>query len=104
VSSQTASGGRSSGKTIIAVVLAIIAVLLIVVGVLYLVEPAKSLPSFMGQITAPASRANANRSLRGAGALVIAVICAIGAWFTLRGKKPKSEVSASEQTPAPTNR
>ncbi|MBO0810162.1 MAG: hypothetical protein J2P32_17865 [Actinobacteria bacterium] len=101
MSSVSTPGGRSSGKTIAAVVLAIIAVLLIVVAVIYFIEPAHSLPAFMGQITSPPKRANATRPLRGAGALVIAVICIVGAWFTLRGGKPKAETPASEKTPAP---
>jgi hypothetical protein len=47
-------------------------------------EPAKSLPSILGTITHPASRANANRSLRGAIALLAGVICLVAAWFVGR--------------------
>lgn len=101
MSSVSTSGGRSSGKTIIAVVLGIIAVLLIVMAVIYFIEPAHSLPAFMGQISSPPKRADATRPLRGVGALVIAVILLVGAWFTLRGGKPKAESPASEKTPAP---
>src|ERR1700719_5382461 len=86
VSSVSASG-RSSGKTIIAIVLAVIAVLAIVAGIIYFIEPAHSLPSIMGKITHPPAslgRANASRSLRRAGGLVVGVICLVAAFFVNR--------------------
>jgi hypothetical protein len=70
--------------TAVAVILAIIGVLAIVVGIIFLVEPAKSLPSFLGTITHPASRASAHRTTRGAVALVIGVVCLIAAWLVNR--------------------
>ena len=85
MSSARAAGARSPGKTIAMVVLVIIAVLAIIAGVIYLIEPAKSLPSVLGTITSPASRADTNRPLRGAGALVIGVLCLGGAWLVNRG-------------------
>jgi amino acid permease len=84
VSSHSAAGGRSPGKTIAVVVLAIIGVLAIVVGIIYLVEPAKSLPSILGTITHPASRASAHRSLRGTTAVIVGVICLVAAWLVSR--------------------
>jgi amino acid permease len=84
VSSYGAAGGRSPGKTIAVVVLAIIGVLAIVVGIIYLVEPAKSLPSILGTITHPASRASAHRSLRGTTAVIVGVICLVAAWLVSR--------------------
>lgn len=93
MSSVNESGGRSSGKTIVAVVLAIIAVLLIIQGVMFFIEPAKSL--MIGSISSGA-RANDHRPLWGAGALVVAVICLIGAWFTVKGGKSKADAGTSE--------
>lgn len=84
MSSGSGASGRSSGRTIVAVILVIIAVLAIIAGVLYLVEPAKSLPSILGTITHPAARANAHRSLRGWTAIAVGVICLVAAWFTGR--------------------
>jgi uncharacterized membrane protein HdeD (DUF308 family) len=84
VSSVSGAGGRSSGRTIVAVILVIIGILAIIAGVLYLVEPAKSLPSILGTITHPAARANAHRTLRGWTALAVGVICLVAAWFTGR--------------------
>jgi amino acid permease len=89
VSSETAAGGRSSGKLIVVVVLAAIGVLAIVAGVIYLIEPAKSLPSILGTITHPATRANAHRHTRGAVALVVGALCLAAAVLAgWRGKPP----------------
>lgn len=68
------SPGRSPARIIIAVLLVIIGILAIIAAVLYFTEPAKSLPSVLGQITSPAHRADEKRSLRGAVALVIGII------------------------------
>lgn len=66
--------GWTPGKTVIVAVLAVIAVLAIVACVMYLTEPAKSLPSMLGAITQPASRANAHRSTRGYAALAVGIV------------------------------
>jgi flagellar biogenesis protein FliO len=84
VSAETAGGSRSSGKMIVIVVLAIIAILAIIAGIMYFVEPAKSLPSVLGTITHPLSRANAHRPTRGAVALAVGVICLVAAWLVSR--------------------
>jgi hypothetical protein len=65
-------------------VLAVIAVLAIVAGIMYFAESARSLPSILGTITHPASRANAHRALRGGIALAVGVICLAAAWFASR--------------------
>lgn len=84
MSSGSVAHGRSPGRMIAVVVLVIIAVLAIIAGIMYLAEPAKSLPSILGTITHPASRANAHRTLRGWTALVVGVICLVAAWFVSR--------------------
>ena len=92
--SSVSASGRSSAKTIITVVLVVIAVLAIVAGIIYFIEPAHSLPTFMGKLTHPpvsVSRANATRSLRGAGALVVGVICLVAAFFVNRSNKGVAE-------------
>src|SRR6516162_11778538 len=102
VSSVSASG-RSTGKTVITVVLVIIAVLAIVAGIIYFIEPAHSLPSIMGRLTHPPhslSRANAARSLRGAGAMVVGVVCLVAAYFVNRSNKPADD-GAQDPVDAP---
>jgi len=84
VTHRSGTRGRSSGQTIAVAVLLIIAVLAIVAGIIYLTEPAKSLPSILGTITTPASRANAHRTTRGWTALAVGVICLVAAWFVRR--------------------
>ena len=88
--SSVSASGRSSAKTIITVVLVVIAVLAIVAGIIYFIEPAHSLHSVLGKITHPPAsltRANATRSLRGAGAMVVAVVCLVAAFFVNRSNK-----------------
>ncbi|HEX6453200.1 MAG TPA: hypothetical protein VF060_27535 [Trebonia sp.] len=81
------ASGWSPGKITVVAVLAIIGVLAIIAGILYFTEPARSLPSVLGAITSPASRANAHRDLRGAVALVIGVILLAAAWFAARSNR-----------------
>jgi hypothetical protein len=71
----TRARGWSPGRATFAAVLAVIAVLAIIACVLYLTEPARSLPGILGTVTHPASRADAHRSTRGWSALAIGVIC-----------------------------
>jgi len=94
--SSVSVSGRSSGKTIIAIVLVIIAVLAIIAGIIYFIEPAHSLPSILGRITHPPAslgRANASRSLRGAAALVVGVICLVAAFFVNRSNRSAEDGS-----------
>jgi len=71
----TRARGWSPGRATVVAVLAVIAVLAIIACVLYLTEPARSLPGILGTVTHPASRADAHRSTRGWSALAIGVIC-----------------------------
>ncbi len=99
MNSTSGSVERSSGRTILAVILAIIALLFIVVAVIYLAEPAKSLPSFIpGHI----SGSPGHHPLRATGSFVIGIVFAIGAWFAL-AYKPKPQAAAQnskESSPA----
>jgi drug/metabolite transporter (DMT)-like permease len=89
VSSNSASG-RSSGKTIIAIVLVVLGVLFVVAAIIFFIEPAHSLPTFMGRLTHPPhslARANATRPLHGAAVLVAAIVCFVAAFFVNRSNK-----------------
>jgi amino acid permease len=81
---SSSRAGRSAGKTTAVAILAVIAILAIVAGAIYFAEPAKSLPSVLGTITSPASRANAHRSTRGWVAIAVGVVLLVAAWFTAR--------------------
>ena len=99
MSSTSGSSERSSGRTILAVILGVIALVFIVVAVIYLAEPAKSLPSFIpGHI----SGSSGHHPIRAVGSLVVGIIFAVGAWFTL-AYKPKPQAAApadKENSPA----
>ena len=98
MSSNSAEGAKTSNKTIIAAILVVIAVVAVIVGIIYFVEPAKDLPGFMGHIALTAKhrhRANSTRPLHGAAAIVVAVVCGAGAWFTLKKGKPAGTASAT---------
>src|SRR3984885_14709437 len=100
VSSTSGSAERaSSGKTILAVILGIIALVFIVVAIIYLAEPAKSLPSFIPGHIAGSS---GHHPLKATGSFVVGVVFAVGAWFTL-AYKPKPQAAAPsdrESSPA----
>ena len=102
MSSTSGSAERSSGRTMLAVILAIIALLFIVVAIIYLVEPAKSLPSFIpGHIDG----STGHHPLKATGSTVVGVVFAIGAWFAL-AYKPKPQAAAQnnkESSPAGRN-
>jgi hypothetical protein len=94
VSSMSGSSSRSSGRTILAVILGVIALIFVVVAVIYLAEPAKSLPSFIpGHIAG----STGHHPLKATGCIVVGIVFAVGAWFAL-AFKPKP------QAPAPNDR
>jgi preprotein translocase subunit SecY len=99
VSSTSGSAERSSGRTILAVILGIIALVFIVVAIIYIAEPAQSLPSFVpGRIAG----STGHHPLRVVGSLVIGIVFAVGAWFAL-AYKPKPQATAQnnkESSPA----
>jgi len=99
VSSTSGSAERSSGRTILAVILGIIALLFIVVAIIYIVTPASSLPSFIpGHIDG----STGHHPLRAVGSFVIGIVFAVGAWFAL-AYKPKPQAATEnnkESSPA----
>ena len=71
----------SPGRVAAVVILAVIGVLAVVAAIMFFTEPARSLPSVLGTITQPASRADAHRSTRGVVSLAIGVVCLVAAAF-----------------------
>ena len=97
--SPSTGSGSSSGRTASAVVLGVIALLFIVAGIIYLAEPASSLPGFMGHI----NHSPGHHPLRAAGSLIAGVVFAVGAWFALK-YKGKSVTPANSATKEPAGR
>ena len=88
MSSTSGSAERSSGKTILAVILGIIALVFIVVAVIYLAEPAKSLPSF---IPGHLHHSSGHHPLRAGVALIVGLVLLGGAWWLgFGGRKARS--------------
>jgi ribose/xylose/arabinose/galactoside ABC-type transport system permease subunit len=91
LSSGSASGGRHGGTVALAVVFAIVAVLAAIAGVIYLTKTAQSLPSILGA----EPHHKGHRTLRGVGALVVAVALIVIAGISLaRSGKSKSAANA----------
>jgi hypothetical protein len=79
VSSQSVSGGSS--KRSLVIILAVVAVLLIILAILWLTGSA---PSFLDS-GSHVKNSSGGHLYRGIAALVVGVVCAVGAWWT--GKK-----------------
>ena len=85
-SSTSVSGGTSTGKKPLVIILAVIGVLAIIVGILYLVA-GSSLPSFL---TAGSHvHKGGNHLAPGGVSLNVGVACLIGAWFSSKSKSSK---------------
>ena len=98
MSATSGSVERSSGRTILAVILGIIALIFIVVAVIYLAEPAKSLPSFIpGHIAGSIG----HHPLKATGSLVLGIIFAVGAWFALAYKPKPTAPAANDRESSP---
>ncbi|MBV9093205.1 MAG: hypothetical protein JO132_04930 [Streptosporangiaceae bacterium] len=101
MSSTTASSDRSPGRTALAVILGIIALLFIVAAIIYLAEPAKSLPSVIpGHIAG----STGHHPLRAAGSLVIGIVFAVGAWFALAYKPRPQAAAPNDRQSSPAGR
>ncbi len=99
MSSSSGSAERSSGRTILAVILGIVALVFIVVAVIYIAEPARSLPSF---IPGRVASSTGHHPLRAVGSFVIGIVFAVGAWFALayKPRPPATTPDNHENSPA----
>jgi multisubunit Na+/H+ antiporter MnhB subunit len=80
------------------VILGIIALVFIVIAVIYIAEPAKSLPSFIpGHV-----KSTGHHPLRAAGSFVVGIVFAVGAWFALAYKpRPLADSPNNNQENSP---
>jgi hypothetical protein len=89
---ETADGpvvGRSTGRVVLAAVLAVIGIICVVAAIMYFTTKADSLPSILGTIKYTGhnySRAHSTRSVRGITTIIVGVICLVGAWFAFAWK------------------
>ena len=82
MSTASVSGGASTSKKPLVIILAVIGVLAIIVGILYMVA-GTSLPSFL---TAGSHVHKGDHLARGGVALVVGLACLIGSWFSTKSK------------------
>jgi hypothetical protein len=86
--SRSTGSGATRGRIASSVILAVVAVAFLVVGIIYCLEPAGSLPSWLGHETVFVGNKQlpspSYHPLRAVGSLIAGVVFAIGAWFTLR--------------------
>ena len=100
MSSTSGSSERSSGRTILAVILGIVAVLFVIAAIMYLTMPAKSLVIVPGHIAG----STGHHPLRATGCFVVAIVLAVGAWFTLAYKPKPQAQAASDRESSPAGR
>lgn len=88
--SSSTGTGPTSGRVASAVVLGVVAVAFLVVGIIFCVEPAGSLPAWLGHETILVGKQRlpspSYHPLRAVGSLIAGVVFAIGAWFSLKYK------------------
>jgi hypothetical protein len=100
VSHTSGSSARSPGRTILAVILGIVAVLFLVAAIMYLTVPADSLSVVPGHIAG----STGHHPLRATGCFVVAIIFAVGAWFTLVYKPKPQAAATSDRESSPAGR
>jgi uncharacterized membrane protein YidH (DUF202 family) len=86
VSSASVSGGSSTSKKPLVIVLAVVGIVLIIVGILYLVG-GSAVPSFL---VAGSHVKKGHHLARGGVALVVGVAALVGAWFSTKTKSASS--------------
>jgi hypothetical protein len=89
--SRSTGSGPTTGRIASSVILAVVAIAFLVVGIIFCLEPAGSLPVWLGghetiwvnnhNVPSPGYH-----PLRAVGSLIAGVVFAIGAWFTLKYK------------------
>lgn len=82
MSTASVSGGASTSKKPLVIVLAVIGVVAIIVGILYFIGGSAA-PSFL---TAGSHVKHGSHLARGGVALVVGLACLIGSWFSTRSK------------------
>ena len=103
--SRSTGSGATTGRIASAVILAVVAIAFLVVGIIYSVEPAGSLPLWLGgHETIWVNNRNVPspgyHPLRAVGSLIAGVVFAIGAWFSLWYKAADTGAEAAPETGA----
>jgi amino acid permease len=97
--SAVSSGSSSSNRKIIAIVCVVIAVLFIILGLIYAIEPAKSLPSILGH-----KNSTGHHALRMATSFIVGIVFAAAAWVAMAYKPKGQQAPASTPDNTPVGR
>ena len=102
--SRSTGSGPTTGRIASAAILAVVAIAFLVVGIIFCLEPAGSLPGWLGHETVYVNHQNlpspSYHPLRAVGSLIAGVVFAIGAWFTLRYKpEPATPEATAARVP-----
>jgi hypothetical protein len=84
VSTVSTAGGTTTGRRTLAIVLAVIGIIALIVGIIYFVDGANALPSFLPGHIAHKTFHHDKRATAG---VVVGVLLLVAAWWT--GKKKK---------------
>jgi hypothetical protein len=89
--SRSTGSGATTGRIASAVILAVVAIAFLVVGIIFCLEPAGSLPVWLGghetiYVNGKNIPSPGYHPLRAVGSLIAGVVFLIGSWFTLRYK------------------
>jgi amino acid permease len=90
MTSLSETGGRSAGRTVTAVILAIIAILCLIAGILYVAEPASSLPGFLSAGSS-LKGSTGHHTVRAIGSFVLAAIFLVATVFAVRSGRAAAQ-------------
>jgi uncharacterized RDD family membrane protein YckC len=97
--SRSIGSGATAGRIASAAILAVVAIAFLVVGIIFCLEPAGSLPSWLGHETVLVGNQHvpspSYHPLRAVGSLIAGVVFAVGAWFSLRYKPTPASTEAT---------
>jgi uncharacterized membrane protein len=97
--SRSPGSRLTAGRIAAAVILAVVAIAFLVVGVIFCVVPSGSLPAWLGHSTIVVGGRQVPspgyHPLRAVGSLIVGVVFAIGAWFSLWYSGSDAAASAS---------
>ena len=83
MSSTSVSGGTSTSKKPLVIILAVIGIVAIIVGILYLIG-GSAVPHFL--VSGSHVKGNGHHLARGGVALVVGIAALIGSWFATKSK------------------
>lgn len=85
--STTTGPNPATGRAVVAVVFAIVALVFLAAGIVMAAMPASDLPGFLGHLDG----SSGHHPLRAVGSLLVGVVFAVAAWFSLKYQGPADD-------------